>query len=147
VGSRQRSIWDKFSKKIIFVRVNLPLAGLEQAEKGNMLNLKNRLTKRKEFGYIYKNGSKAYNNYMTLVFIPTKLHVARFGFAISKKIGKAYVRNKLKRQMREIVRLNLEMFNNNFNYVFVPRPEIINLNFLQIKESVFDLIKRAKLIK
>ena len=39
------------------------------------------------------------------------------GFSVNKKTGKAYVRNKIKRQLREIVRLNLEKFEPNYNYV------------------------------
>jgi ribonuclease P protein component len=71
-----------------------------------MLNKKFRLTKRKEFGYIYKNGKKFNTVNLTLVTIPTKLSNARFGFVLSKKVGHAFQRNKIKRQLSEIVRVN-----------------------------------------
>lgn len=111
-----------------------------------MLNKKNRLTKRKEFGYIYKNGKKAYSNDLTLIYIETKLANPRFGFVVTKKIGKAVVRNKIKRQLSEIVRLNLHLFNKKFNYIFVAKPSITEKSFNDIKDSVFKLLSREKLV-
>ena len=108
-----------------------------------MLQQNNRLTKRKEFGFVYKHGKYAYNNYLTLIFVPTKLKNVRIGFSVNKKIGKAHIRNKIKRQLREIVRLNLNNIAKNFNYVFVAKPEIINIDFEQMKISVLDVLQRA----
>ncbi len=111
-----------------------------------MLNKKNRLTKRKEFGYIYKKGKKSFSNDLTLIYIETKLSHPRFGFVVTKKVGKAVVRNKIKRQLSEIVRLNLHLFNKKFNYIFVAKPSITQKSFNEIKESVFKMLQREKLI-
>lgn len=110
-----------------------------------MLKKVNRLTKRKEFGYIYKHGKYSYNNYLTLIYVPTKLKKCRIGFSINKKTGKAHVRNKIKRQLRDIVRKIVDNLNQNYNYVFVTKPEIVNLNYEQIKNAVSDVIAKAKL--
>ncbi len=110
-----------------------------------MLKQVNRLTKRKEFGYIYKHGKYSFNSYLTLIYVPTKLKNCRIGFSISKKTGKANVRNKIKRQLRDIVRLMIGNLNPNYNYVFVTKPEIVNLNYEQIKYAVTEVISKAKL--
>lgn len=110
-----------------------------------MLNKKHRLTKRKEFGYIYKLGKRVSVGELSLIYIPTKLKVSRFGFVVSKKIGKAHVRNKVKRQLSEIVRLNVNQFNANFNYIFVAKPEIVSLNYEAKQKKVFELLKKARL--
>ena len=47
-----------------------------------MLKQDNRLTKRKEFGYVYKHGKYAYNNYLTLIYVPSKLKDVRIGFFV-----------------------------------------------------------------
>ena len=47
-----------------------------------MLKQDNRLTKRKEFGYVYKHGKYAYNNYLTLIYVPSKLKDVRIGFPV-----------------------------------------------------------------
>ncbi len=109
-----------------------------------MLKQVNRLTKRKEFGYIYKHGKYAYNKYLTLIYAPTKLKNPRVGFSVSKKTGKANVRNKIKRQLREIVRLNFGLLNPKYNYVFVTKPEIVDLNYEQIKSITLEVISKAK---
>ncbi len=112
-----------------------------------MLKQDNRLTKRKEFGYVYKHGKYAYNNYLTLIYVPSKLKDVRIGFSVNKKTGKAYVRNKIKRQLREIVRLNLEKFEPNYNYVFITKPEITWISFKEISDSVMDVLKKANKLK
>lgn len=112
-----------------------------------MLKEINRLTKRKEFGYIYKHGKYSFNNYLTLMYVQTKLKNPRIGFSISKKTGKAWLRNKIKRQLREIVKNLIENLNPNYNYVFVTKPEISNLNFNEIKDALIDVVNKAKLMK
>ncbi len=112
-----------------------------------MLKQTNRLTKRKEFGYVYKHGKYAYNNYLTLIYVPSKLKDVRIGFSVNKKIGKAYVRNKIKRQLREIVRENIKNIEPNYNYVFVTKPEITWIDFNEIKSSVIDVLQRANKLK
>lgn len=110
-----------------------------------MLQKQNRLTKRKEFGFIYKNGKKVHANTLVVVFVPTKLGFARFGFVVGKKNGKAHVRNKLKRQLREIVRRNLSQFSTKYNYVFVVKPEFALLSFNQMTSAVLDLATKIAL--
>ena len=112
-----------------------------------MLKKENRLTKRKEFGYIYKNGKYSYNNYLTLMYVPTKLKKPRIGFSISKKTGKAWLRNKVKRQLRDIVRNLTDNINSSYNYVFVTKPEITTLNYEQIKNAVVNVLEKANLTK
>lgn len=112
-----------------------------------MLKQANRLTKRKEFGYVYKHGKYAYNNHLTLIYVPSKLKEVRIGFSISKKIGKAHVRNKIKRQLREIVRNLILNIESNFNYVFVVKPEITSITYEEIKCSILDVLKRANKLK
>lgn len=110
-----------------------------------MLQKQNRLTKRKEFGFIYKNGKKVHTNALVVVFVPTKLGFARFGFVVGKKCGKAHVRNKIKRQLREIVRRNLSQFSAKYNYVFVVKPEFVALSFAQMTEMMLSLANKVVL--
>lgn len=109
-----------------------------------MLQKQNRLTKRKEFGYIYKNGKKYYSKEMQLLTTTTKLGNARFGFVVSKKVGKAHTRNKIKRQLSEIVRTHLSEFNAQKNYIFVARPEIVTLSFADLTKAVLSLLDQSK---
>jgi len=104
-----------------------------------MLKKEFRLTKRKEFGYIYKNGKRKSNKELQILYTPTWLSHPRFGFVLNKKVGKAVTRNRIKRQLSEITRLNLDAFHPKLNYVIVVNPDIIALDYNQIQQSVLNL--------
>ena len=101
-----------------------------------MLKSINRLRKRKEFAYLYNNGTAKHSEHLTLVYLPTKHRPLKVGFSISKKTGKAWLRNKVKRQLRDSVRNLTDNINSSYNYVFVTKPEITTLNYEQIKNAV-----------
>lgn len=112
-----------------------------------MLKKENRLTKRKEFGYIYKKGKNAYSKFLMLVYVPTKLKKIRVGFSISKKIGKAHTRNLVKRRLRAII---FELIKNNKlktnNYIFIANVGIDKLSFEELKNQVMYLITKENLV-
>ena len=106
-----------------------------------MLVKENRLTKRKEFGYIYKKGRSVYSKHLMLVYVPTKLKNIRVGFSVSKKVGVAVVRNRTKRRLRECVRPLLPQMRNGL-YVFVARPSIAERPFADVQKQVLQLLRK-----
>ena len=110
-----------------------------------MLKKENRLKKRKEFKYIYKKGSKVYSKNTTLIKIDSKFAQPKIGFSVSNKIGKAVVRNKIKRQLRNIVSevvKNIKFV----NLIFVALPGIVDLDFKTLKKEVYSLLIKGKII-
>ena len=66
----------------------------------------------------------------------------RLGYVISKKIGKAIVRNKLKRQIKEIFR-NLEKNNTkSINVLFIAKKPIVNLGFYSLKDQIYNYLQK-----
>ena len=63
-----------------------------------------RLAKRREFLHVYENGRKLFSRFSVLFFAANNLPYSRIGITATKKIGKANVRNKLKRWTREVYR-------------------------------------------
>ncbi len=67
---------------------------------------KYRVRKNMEFKDIYKVGKNYWNRNLILYVKKNGLNVTRVGYTITKKIGNAVIRNKLRRKMKEIYRLN-----------------------------------------
>lgn len=108
-----------------------------------MLKSDNRLKKRKEFAYLYNNGSAKHTPNLTLVYLPTRHRSLKIGFSVAKKIGKAHIRNLIKRRLRNIVRELVPCLPNDFNMVFIAKPGIENCTYSNIKEQVSLVLKKA----
>ena len=67
-----------------------------------------RLAKRREFVRVYETGRKLFSRYSVLFFAPSGLPHSRIGITATKKLGKANVRNRLKRWTREVYRRQRE---------------------------------------
>ena len=99
-----------------------------------------RLKKNKHFNYIYKKGKRLNSKHFTLFTVPSKFRVFKIGISVNKKIGKANVRNKLKRRLREIIRLN-KLPKNYFNYILLAREGAQNLDYHQLETEIKGLFK------
>ncbi len=114
-------------------------------EKNSLHNTKvrtdHRLKKDKQFSYIYKKGKKKSTNNFTLFYIASKFENYKIGYSISKKQGKACKRNKLKRRLKEIVRIN-NLAKNHYNYVLLARENSSKLEYKEIFEELNLLFKK-----
>ncbi|MBT9162560.1 MAG: ribonuclease P protein component [Dehalococcoidia bacterium] len=63
-----------------------------------------RLTKSSQFAAVFKHGNTWVNDLMVLRSMPNGLELSRFGFVVSKKVGGAVVRNRVRRLLRETAR-------------------------------------------
>lgn len=108
-----------------------------------MLKKQYRLRKRFDFKKTYRRGKCVKNKYFVLYYAPNKTGNCQIGFSVSKKIGKAVVRNKVKRRLREACRLILPLFATGYNYIIIARYPIKYIGVAemekQIKEKLFDL--------
>lgn len=100
-----------------------------------------RLKKASQFSYIYKKGKRTSTALFTLFSVDSKFENYKIGYSISKKIGKANKRNKLKRRLREIVRTQ-NLPQNFKNYVLLVRPGAAELEFEEIQKQVALLFKK-----
>jgi ribonuclease P protein component len=65
-----------------------------------------RLTSRRQFRAVYDQGRRVRGVYVTVFGLPNRLGHSRVGFTVTKKLGGAVKRNRIKRILREIYRLN-----------------------------------------
>ena len=100
-----------------------------------------RLRKNKEFNYIYKKGERVSTEHFTLFVVKSKFENYKIGFSVSKKLGKANKRNKLKRRLKEICRRYVKVPPYR-NYVLLARNDAQNVDFIFLKEEVVKLFEK-----
>lgn len=100
------------------------------------------------FKKVLKEGSSLKEKNLVLKYLENNLGKIRFGFLVSKKVSKkATIRNKIKRQLRELVRIYQQRLSNNYDLVFIALPGFEKNSFLEINEIFLNLLKRANIIK
>ena len=71
----------------------------------------------------------------------------KIGLAVTKKVGHAVVRNKIRRRLREIIKKELPNLKQNYNIIVVARDNVTEASFEQLSLELNKLIKKANLIK
>ena len=109
-----------------------------------MLPKQNRLKKRKEFGYIHKNGKRVHSEHLTLTYIESRFPIPKIGVVVSNKSGNAVVRNRIKRQLREILKQNINNLRSHQNIVLSAHPNISECDFSKLGAERNYLLKKGK---
>ncbi|MBU1164592.1 ribonuclease P protein component [Patescibacteria group bacterium] len=111
-----------------------------------MLAKINRLAKQKDFDHVFKRGKSVFSANLKLRFVRNELKNSRFAFVVSNKISKkATVRNRIRRQLSEIVRTNLTTIKKGNDVVVVVKQTILKKDFEQITNELLTNLKKAKL--
>jgi ribonuclease P protein component len=103
-----------------------------------------RLTGSKRFSEIHRDGASAANRLLVVRFLANGLDWPRFGFVVSKRIGNAVVRNRVKRRLREAVRqYPVKM---GWDAVFIARRGTERATYQQLKGAAGSLLRRTQLV-
>ncbi len=111
-----------------------------------MLSKASRLKKKKDFEAVFKRGKKIKGNLILLKLLPNNTEKNRFGIVIGKKVvKKAVVRNKIKRQVRAILReINPKIkIKSDFVVVFLNMPR----DFMSIKEEIEKIFEKTGIVE
>ena len=105
------------------------------------MNTKMRIKSADEFNDIIKTGTKIYSPFFIIYYKEKKLDNPRFGITQAKKFGKAYKRNRYRRILREIIRTNIKVFKNEYDYIIIIMKKCDILDFKQIEDNLLKVIK------
>ena len=98
------------------------------------------------FRRLYATSGHA-NGYLVLYARPNRTHTNRVGITVSKKLGHAVVRNRVRRRLREVYRLNEDRFAPGWDIVVVARNRCIDANFQKLTNAYLSLADKAGILK
>jgi len=93
----------------------------------------------REFTEIINKCPYKKNSYFVIYYRKNKEH-NRYGISIPKKTGKANIRNKIKRRVKNIIDTNEKLVHSTYDYVIIIRKRLLELNYQQIEEHLINLI-------
>ncbi|HUO58042.1 MAG TPA: ribonuclease P protein component [bacterium] len=106
-----------------------------------------RLKQSKEFKAVFEQCRKLDDGLLAFyVQFSGDAGLRKFGVSLSRALGKAYLRNRLKRRLREIYRVEKEKFRGGYQVIVVPRRGSAGRDFDEIRKSFLTLATRAGLL-
>ena len=98
------------------------------------------------FRRLYRTNGQA-NSCLVLYARKNRTGTNRVGITVSKKLGKAVVRNRVRRRIREAYRLNEAQFLPGWDIVIVARSRAVEVSFQKLTESLLSLSQRAGILE
>ena len=98
------------------------------------------------FQRLYRTGGQA-NGFLVLYARKNRTGTNRVGITVSKKLGKAHIRNRVRRRFREVYRLNEEKFLPGWDIVLVARARAIEADFTDLTAACLTLAKKAGILR
>ena len=86
------------------------------------------------------------DGYLVLYARKNRTEGNRVGITVSKKLGKAHIRNRTRRRLREVYRLNEDKFQTGWDIVVVARSKAVDAPFDKLTKSYLALAKKARLL-
>jgi ribonuclease P protein component len=112
-----------------------------------MLQPNNRLRRTADLKRVRQAGKALRHPLLVFIWLATDQPVNRFAIVASRRIGNAVTRNRVKRLIRESVRLSLPNVRSGCDCVFIAREPIIRATYREIETAVYQLLYRANLVE
>ena len=112
-----------------------------------MLDPRVTLKKNSDFHRLYTRGKSAVGPSMVVYCRRNRLGGSRFGYTVSGKLGHAVVRNRVRRRLGEIVRLNAARLVPGFDVVVVARGRAVDSSYRKLEEDFLRACKRLGMLR
>jgi len=113
-----------------------------------MLRSENRLTKNNDFDNVFKNGRSNYSRILGIKVIANNLDNTRFGILVGLKVSRqAVARNKIKRQIRAIIKNELPLCKNGYDLAIIVFPLILAKKYQEIESALHGCFKKLNLYR
>jgi len=89
-------------------------------------------------------GKRIVTRHLVFIICPNESGCSRLGLIVSRKVGNAVVRNRVKRVIREVFRLNKPLDKRNIDIIVIPRPALkYPANFDSVKADFDIMVSRV----
>ena len=96
----------------------------------------------KTYSDIISHKQSLKNKYFSIYYI--KSDNTLYGITVPKKVGKAHIRNKLKRQTKNIIITNEKNIQKNYNYVIIIKEATLDLSYGIMEKELLNLLKKVR---
>jgi ribonuclease P protein component len=98
------------------------------------------LVRRAEFDAVYRHGRRKSGRELVVFLRPNGLEVSRFGWSIKRALGSAVRRNRIRRRLREVVRLHRQEIHPGWDIVIHPHRSVATMKFAALAEELLKLL-------
>jgi ribonuclease P protein component len=98
--------------------------------------------RRSEYDAVYREGRRRTSREFTIFLRPNGLEISRFGWSIKKALGNAVRRNRIRRRLREILRLHRQEIATGWDIVIHPRSTAATAEFSPLAHELVKLVPR-----
>ena len=107
--------------------------------------MKGTLKKNYEFRRLYRKGASAVSGSMVLYCRENRLGHNRLGVTVSVKLGNAVVRNRARRRLREVYRLNQDQLHRGYDLILVARGRAVSAPWAELNGTFLRLCRKLRL--
>ena len=111
------------------------------------MNKRNTLKKNSDFRRLYAKGKSAVNPYMAVYCRRNRTGLNRLGYTVSVKLGGAVVRNRVRRRLREIVRLRSPLMKSGWDIVVVARRRSVEAEYARMDAAFLGACRALGLLE
>ncbi len=104
---------------------------------------RHRISGAKRHSRIHREGSSAVNWLLVIRYLPNGLDHSRFAFVVSRRVGNAVTRNRVKRRLREAVRER--PVSSGWDAVFIARRNAQGANYRELSRAAWNLLRRSRI--
>ena len=110
------------------------------------MNSRDTLKKNSDFHRLYARGKSAVSPYLVVYCRKNRGGVSRFGYTVSARLCHAVVRNRIRRRLREIVRLNRARLVPGYDVVIVARSKAVDCEYRRLEEAFLRACKKLGML-